>query len=289
MTLPSARVVADSVSADGARVTTVEATMHRFVLAELNTHRVFSRNSASSRAIPVARQIERVLADPAMPIEFGGKQAGMQAGPPLVRDALDAAQAAWLAARDAAVDAARQLDALGVHKQVANRVLEPFMWHTVIITATDWDGFWLQRCSPLAQPEIRTVADAMRDAVEASDPQSVATGDWHLPFILDVDRTEVTDVDVLRKISAARCGRVSYLNHEGRRDLDDDLRLFQRFVDAQPAHASPLEHVATPADSRRPSAGNLRGWIQLRHLVLSSRAWRGPRGSRGCTCRRSPS
>ena len=269
MTFPSARVVADSVSADGARVTTVEATMHRFVLAELNTHRVFSRNSASSRAIPVARQVERVLADPAVPIEFGAKQAGMQAGPPLVRGARDAARDAWLAARDAAVDAARQLDALGVHKQVANRVLEPFMWHTVIITATDWDGFWLQRCSPLAQPEIRAVADAMRAAVEASEPESVATGDWHLPFILAVDRNEVTDVDVLRKISAARCGRVSYLNHEGRRDLDDDLRLFQRFVDAQPAHASPLEHVATPAGSRRPSAGNLRGWTQLRHLVLS--------------------
>jgi hypothetical protein len=269
MTLPSARVVADSVSADGARVTTVEATMHRFVLAELNTHRVFSRNSASSRAIPVARQIERVLTDPALPIEFGGKQAGMQAGPPLARDAHDAAQAVWLAARDAAVDAARQLDALGVHKQVANRVLEPFMWHTVIVTATDWDGFWLQRCSPLAQPEIRAVADAMRAAVEASAPRSIATGDWHLPFIADVDRTEVDDVDTLRKISAARCGRVSYLNHEGRRDLDDDLRLFQRFVDAQPAHASPLEHVATPAGSRQPSAGNLRGWTQLRHLVLS--------------------
>ena len=173
---PTARVVADSVSVDGARVTTVEATMHRFMLAELNTHRVFSRNSASSRAIPVARQIERVLDDPAMPVEFGGKQAGMQAGPPLEGDALDAARAAWLEARDAAVDSARRLADLGVHKQVVNRLLEPFMWHTVIVTATDWDGFWHQRCSPLAQPEIRIVADAMRDAFDASDAVAGGAG-----------------------------------------------------------------------------------------------------------------
>ena len=256
-------------SIDGARVTTVEATMHRFMLAELNTHRVFSRNSASSRAIPVARQIERVLDDPAMPVEFGGKQAGMQAGPPLEGGALEAARAAWLEARDAAVVSARRLADLGVHKQVVNRLLEPFMWHTVIVTATDWDGFWHQRCSPLAQPEIRIVADAMREAFDASTPSPVEPGDWHLPFITDVDRAEVPDLDVLRKISAARCGRVSYLNHAGRRDLDDDLHLYARFVEAQPAHASPLEHVATPADPGRSSAGNLRGWIQLRHLVLT--------------------
>jgi thymidylate synthase ThyX len=238
------------------------------MLAELNTHRVFSRNSASSRAIPVARQIERVIDDPAMPVEFGAKQAGMQAGPSLEGAALDAARAAWLDARDAAVASARQLAALGVHKQVVNRLLEPFMWHTVIVTATDWDGFWLQRCSPLAQPEIRIVADAMRDAFCGSTPSPVEPGEWHLPFITDADRSEVPDIDVLQKISAARCGRVSYLNHSGRRDLDDDLRLYSRFVDAQPAHASPLEHVATPADPGHAAAGNLRGWIQLRHLVL---------------------
>ncbi len=261
-------MVADSVSADGSRVTTVEATMHRFVLAELNTHRVFSRNSASSRAIPVARQIERVLVDPALPVEFGGRKSGMQAGPPLDDDARAAAEATWLTARDAAVDSARQLAALGVHKQVVNRLLEPFLWHTVIVTATDWEGFWLQRCSPLAQPEIRVVAEAMRDAVAGSVPRRVEPGSWHLPFIDDVDRAEVSDVDMLGQISAARCGRVSYLNHDGRRDLDDDVRLFRRFVDAQPAHASPLEHVATPAGSGQPSVGNLRGWTQLRHLVL---------------------
>lgn len=250
-------------------MTTIEATMHRFVLAELNTHRLFSRNSASSRAVPVARQIERVLNDPAMPVEFGAKKAGMQAGPALEGAARSEAEAAWLEARDHAVVAAQRLLAVGVHKQVANRLLEPFMWHTVIVSATDWDGFWHQRCSPLAQPEIRVVAEAMRDAMAGSVPETLAPGAWHLPYVQAEDRAEVDDPELLRRVSAARCGRVSYLNHDGQRDLDGDLRLYERFVGATPSHASPLEHVATPAVGPQPPAGNFRGWTQLRHLVLA--------------------
>lgn len=258
--------MADSVSPAGVRLTTVEATMHRFVLSELNTHRLFSRNSASSRAVPVAKQIASVLEDPAMPVEFGSRKAGMQAGPALEGEERVAAEAVWLEARDQAVAAAQRLLEIGVHKQVANRLLEPFLWHTVIVSATDWDGFWEQRCSPLAQPEIRVVAEAMRDAMAASTPVERAPGEWHLPYLTPEDRTEIGDEDVLRKVSAARCGRVSYLNHEGRRDLDDDLKLYDRFVGARPSHASPLEHVATPAAGGPPS--NFRGWTQLRHLVL---------------------
>ena len=232
---------------------------------------MFSRNSASSRAIPIAKQIERVLTDPALPLEYGSKRAGMQAGPPLDGDALIDAQQVWLAARDSAVAAAQELLRLGVHKQVANRLLEPFMWHTVIVSSTDWDGFWTQRCSPLAQPEIRVAAEAMRDAVRASTPIPRATGDWHLPYITDDDRVDAGHVhETLRRVSAARCGRVSYLTQDGRRDLNEDLELYDRFVTADPPHASPLEHVATPVpDSGAPQLGNLRGWLQLRHVALA--------------------
>jgi thymidylate synthase ThyX len=266
---PSATVIADSVSRSGDRLTTIEVHLHRFVLAELNTHRVFSRNSASSRAVPVARQIERVRDDPAIPVEFGSRRAGMQAGPPLVGTELDAARSVWLEARDSALAAAAELSRLGVHKQVVNRLLEPFMWHTVIVTATDWEGFWAQRCSPLAQPEIREAAEAMRQAVKASTPSLCPDGGWHLPYVHDQDRAEVGAAgEVLQRVSAARCARVSYLTHDGRRDLDEDLCLYERLVQAQPPHASPLEHVATP--TRAAHAGNLRGWQQLRHLVLTS-------------------
>lgn len=145
------------------------------------------------------------------------------------------------------------------------------MWHTVIVSATDWDGFWTQRCSPLAQPEIRAAAEAMRDAFEASTPIARASGDWHLPYITEDDRVEAAHAhETLRRVSAARCGRVSYLTQDGRRDLEEDLKLYDRFVSADPPHASPLEHVATPApttDSRQ--LGNLRGWLQLRHVALA--------------------
>lgn len=260
---PRASVIADSVSPAGVRLTTLEVTFHRFVLAEFNTHRVFSRNSASSRAIPVHKQIARLVDDPAIPVEFGSNQPGMQAGPALQGEDLEAARKSWLAARDEAVRSAEAMIDLGVHKQVANRILEPFMWHTVIVTATDWDGFWHQRCSPLAQPEIRVAADAMRAAYDASTPASVAAGGWHTPYIREEDGD--LDLETAKRVSAARCARVSYLTHDGRRDLEADLTLYDRLVTADPPHWSPLEHVATPSADDPP--GNFRGWAQLRHTV----------------------
>jgi thymidylate synthase ThyX len=266
-TTPNATVVADSLSPAGIRLTTVEVTLHRFVLAELNTHRVFSRNSASSRAIPVRKQLARVLDDPAVPVEFGANQRGMQAGEPLTGGDHDAALAAWLEARDHAVAAVERLQELGVHKQVTNRLLEPFMWHTVIVTATEWDGFWEQRCSPLAQPEIRVAAEAMRTAYDASTPAPLALGEWHTPYLREDDGD--LDAETARRVSAARCARVSYLTHDGRRDIDKDLELYERLVTARPPHWSPLEHVATPAAADETPLGNLRGWRQLRHEVVA--------------------
>lgn len=264
-TTPHAAVIADSTSAAGDRVTTIEVTLHRFVLAEMNTHRSFSRNAASSRAIPVATHLRRIVEDPAIPVEFGANQPGMQAGAPLQGEDHADALSTWLDARDAAVAAVERLASLGVHKQVSNRLLEPFMWVTVICTATDWQGFWDQRCSPLAQPEIRLAAEAMRAAYDASTPVSLGEGQWHTPYV----RSEESDLDegARRRIAAARCARVSYLTHDGRRDLDADEALYERLVTADPAHWSPLEHVARPLATDERPAGNLRGWRQLRHEV----------------------
>ena len=268
-TVPSARVVADSLSPDGVRLTTLEVTLHRFVLAELNTHRVFSRNSASSRAIPVHKQVARVAQDPALPVEFGANQRGMQAAAPLEGADAEQALAHWLAARDAAVEAAEALGELGVHKQVTNRLLEPFMWHTVIVSSTDWDGFWEQRCSPLAQPEIRVAAEAMRAVYDASEPAEVGLGGWHLPYV-DPEHDADLDDEQRTQVSAARCARVSYLTHDGVRDVARDLELYDRLVTARPPHWSPLEHVATPAAAGAAVPGNFRGWQQLRHLTVEA-------------------
>ncbi|HEX8689406.1 MAG TPA: FAD-dependent thymidylate synthase [Solirubrobacterales bacterium] len=294
-----AKVLADSISPAGYRLTTLEATFPRFVLAEFNTHRVFSRNSASSRAIPIVKQLKRVLEDPYVPIEFGSNKPGMQAGAPLEGEKREAAERQWLDARDDAVrrvlglvadpasaeaeaplDLLARLEAaqrdkswpedwLNVHKQVANRLLEPFMWHMVIVTATEWDNFWNLRCHPDAQPEIRLIAELMRAAMEASEPSELAGEEWHLPLVRPEDRGEGLSNEELLKISAGRCARVSYLTHAGKRDLHADIELHDRLLSS--GHMSPLEHPArplTPAELARGEwSGNFRGWLPYRKEV----------------------
>jgi thymidylate synthase ThyX len=304
-----AKVLADSRSPAGHRLTTLEATFPRFVLAEFNTHRAFSRNSASSRAIPIAKQLRRVLEDPYVPIEFGSNQPGMQAGPALTGGRKEAAEREWLRARDDAVrrvlglvtdpgvisadddppqilarveelirERAQPAEWLNVHKQVANRLLEPFMWHTVIVTATEWHNFWNLRCHPDAQPEIRLVAEAMRAAVEASEPADLAWDEWHLPLVRPEDREEAASVEDLVKVSVGRCARVSYLTHAGKRDLQADIDLHQRLLES--GHMSPLEHPAQPLSEAELRAGewsgNFRGWRPYRKLILGEENPLGP-------------
>lgn len=299
MSAPSAKVVADSVSPAGHRVTTLEVVLHRFVLAEFNTHRVFSRNSASSRAIPLRKQLERVRTDLAFPVSWPREQAGMQGGDELSEREQDHAKGVWWDHAAMAARRAELLGALGLHKSVANRLLEPFLWHTVVVTATAWENFFRQRCSPLAQPEIRAAAEAMRAALEASEPRQLQDGEWHLPYLdgdtaAEVTSSEPDSLALLPRISAARCARVSYLTQDGRRDYEEDLALYERLVAANPPHWSPLEHVARPwawntasywipPDTRDmfvgqrtaadvpgggigpvPKVGNLLGWRQLR-------------------------
>ncbi len=255
----SARVLLDSVAPNGVRLTTLEVTFPRFVLAEFNTHRQLSRNSASSRAVPTSKLIERVEHDPVLPLEWGRNKAGMSASDTLSDPEAEAAKAAWLQARDDAVKHAKQLQQLQVHKQELNRILEPFLWHTVIVTATEWENFFELRCAPNAQPEIRAAALRMREAMLESRPQLLAHGQWHTPLL---QRDEYgLEVETRKRVSAARCARVSYLTHEGKREVGKDLELYQRLKSDR--HLSPFEHVATPASDSAFHA-NFRGWVQMR-------------------------
>jgi len=242
----------------------MEVTFHRFVLAEFNTHRMFSRNSASSRAIPAHKLIERAQTDPAYPLVWPAEQKGMQGGEDLSMGAEGEVRYLWERQLAHAVYTAKELVRLGLHKSVVNRILEPFLWHTVIVTSTEWENFFRQRCSPLAQPEIRAAAELMEQEYRASTPKMVQFGRWHTPLI-QADEWGWTD-EKLCMVSAARCARVSHLTHEGVRDPAEDLSLFHRLVSADPGHWSPLEHVATPVDDHKYlQKGNLRGWAQLRH------------------------
>lgn len=267
-----AEVIADSVSPWGQRVTTEVVTFPRQILSEVNTHRSHSKSSASSRAVPVRKTLEQVKTDPFIPLRWQSAQAGMQGGAELVGWSAERAVAFWLEARDQAVWHAELLLDLGVHKTMPNRLLEPFAWHTAIVTATGdgWANLFAQRCSPLAEIHMEATANAMRAAYNASEPVKLDSGEWHLPYVDPGE--DMLPLEVCQKLSAARCARVSYLTHDGRRDQDADLALFGKLVTADPPHWSPLEHQATPAPLSGRQVGNLTGWTQLRH-VLSGEAW----------------
>jgi thymidylate synthase ThyX len=279
MTQPSAKIIADSISPDGARLTTMEVVMHRFVLAEFNTHRVFSRSSASSRAIPFHKIKSRVVTNGAYPVIWPKEKAGMQGGELMSSQDESICFDFWEKAKHNAEDLAEVLHERGLHKSLVNRLLEPFMWHTVIVTATEWDNFFWQRCHPDAQPEMKAAADAMQLEYYTNKPEEIPYGQWHTPFINEMDINEwdsrlgddePTKSEVLKKISVARCARVSYLNHDGTRESAKDLNLYEKLTQGQ--HWSPFEHVATPIyrgsdEQRHPTesfSGNFRGWKQFR-------------------------
>lgn len=271
MTQPSARIILDSISEDGHRLTTMEVVMHRFVLAEFNTHRKNSRNSASSRAVPVDKKLLEYIEDPAYPEVWASEKSGMQGGEELTgQDLFDAKRLfynvnAYTAAAIQVYLEDHPTRGSRLHKSLINRLLEPMLWHTAIVSATEWENFFSQRRDNLAQPEMSILANAMHQALEESIPTPLPYGRWHLPFISPEEKASL-HITTSQVISAARCARVSYLTHMGVRDIKEDVSLFGKLVRATPEHWSPLEHVATPSFV---GSGNFDGWAQLRHLTLS--------------------
>lgn len=299
----TARIIKDSCQEGGRnRLTTFVLRYPRFIHAEFMTHRVFSRNAASSRAIPVAKMIQAVIDDPAMPVWWGKNQAGMQAKEelsdddwdiisipgPVVESTRQQAKTRWLKARDTAVEHVQELVGLNLHKQIANRILEPWAHIEVIVTATNWSNFYALRNHPDAQPEIQELARLMLEAHENSVPEALKSGEWHLPYIKFEDRiaalgwsagNEPEAMAALRKVSAAKCARVSYLNHEGKATtLKEDFDMFDRLMGGDVKHASPTEHqarVPTEDDYEHVSSpvwpfkypSNLDGWVQHRKLI----------------------
>lgn len=292
-----ARIEKDSLSPDGVRLTTFVVTFPRIVLAEFNTHRMFSRNSASSRAIPVEKRIKMIEADPFIPEQFGKNQKGMQADEVLADDDSWRAASVWRNARDLACASAEVLAGLGVHKQLANRLLEPFCWNTVVVTATEWDNFFSLRCHKNAQPEIQKIALMMLELYVAGKPEQLQYGQWHLPFIYEEDEYTFSDQDPaalpraeIKMASAGRCARVSYLTHDGKRDPAKDVELAQSLL--KNGHMSPFEHIARPMtkdeisdyalmsglnggeDHIIPLCANFRGWVQMRKELPGEAVWK---------------
>lgn len=306
----SVRILADS-TAQGVRITTFEATFPRFILSEFNTHREFSRNSASSRAIPVERRIAQVRRTPFVPETFGKNQRGMQSTEALFDADAYAARESWLRAMEVCANEADYQRALGVHKQYANRLIELWGWHTVVVTATAWKNFFALRTHRAAQPEMQIIAKMMKEAYDASEPAPLIVGDWHLPYVtseelmmLEAFRPpageqqeawETLQLAMVKK-SVVSCAAVSYERQLTERTLE---QVAARHDDmTKNAHWSPFEHqakVASPEEIRKHALYKLVGdghpddthfvpvrignfsvpWLQYRKTFANEAEWQG--------------
>ena len=307
MKLATAVVIADSISDQGIRITTFQLRYWRAIHAELMTHRTFSRSAGSSRARPSKAIIEQVAHDPWGPIVWGLNEPGMQANNLADIDVEMQSLWSWRNIAKRAANSATVLLNLGLHKQIVNRVLEPFTYIDVVVTATDYANWFALRLDKDAQPEIQQLAQAMKDAMDASEPVLLSPGEWHLPYITDRDFNSVDNyllfngqnvcsqqrLELFKKISAARCARTSYKAFDGKvASIDDDLALFDKLMSGELKHSSPTEHQATPdieigsrnidpsTQTREDPYGlcesiwknpklhaNFRGWIQYRKTI----------------------
>lgn len=275
---PSAKIIADSVGYYGgamSRLTTIQLRYPRLVHSELMTHRVFSRNASSSRAIPVAKMIEQVRTDPAAPYVWTTNKPGMQGDVVTDPELIAKYDQIWIEAANQAADNAEVLMGEGLHKQVVNRILEPFQWISVIVTATEWANWFELRNHKDADPTIKRLAEVMLAAMEESEPKHLIAGEWHLPYVSKEEKSALP-IATLVKISAARCARVSYLTHDGAfPDVDKDIALYERLVGSRPLHASPIEHQARVINLNNDEIG-LNGnfsplWVQHRKLLETER------------------
>ena len=253
------KVICDSISKDKKRLTTFELRYPRFIHAEFMTHRVFSRNASSSRAKPIEKVIEEVRKDPAIPVRWGLNGKGMQDHGEMSPEGAALCEKIWLANRDATVRFVQKLLILKEvpHKQIANRLLEPWSHITVVCSGTSFANFFGQRLHKDADPTIQALAQAMWEAFKASTPKVLAAGMWHLPYIhqyewdvlglLPEEEKQDKILDLL-KVSVSRCARTSYRSFSGAKvvDFSEDLLLYNKLVGSVPMHASPAEHQATP-------------------------------------------
>lgn len=296
----TAKVVCDSLSPDGVRITTLEIEYPRFIHGEFMTHRSLSKNSSSSRAIPIQKMLDQIESNMAIPIYWGKNKSGMQAVEEVSK--FDEAKSVLNWERSFNYTKERVLDMvdIGLHKQVPNRLTEPFQMMKVVVTGTDWENFFNLRIHPDAQPEICMLAYKMYQAMQESKPISLKAGEWHLPFVNigwngsgDMayfnEKFDVIGLDDAIKISASCCAQVSYRNTD--MSLEKADKIFNMLIKSDVLHASCFEHLATPIRSQEGLingwdfgithqnkqgqlfSGNLRGWISYRQQLQDNTCW----------------
>lgn len=299
---PSAKVIAHSIAPNGEELITFEIELHKFIVAQNNTHKALSKNYQSSRAIPVLRQLEQIVNDPAMPVYYGKDQSGMIAGAELEGMELELAKMIILGMRDACVNGVKQLQKLGLAKESANRYIEPWMKTKGVITATrkGFEAFFRLRIHKAAQGEINVLARRMKEALDKSIPIELRYGEYHLPYsltktnvegniiIVDSKGNELSISDAI-KVSASCIAQVSYRRLDD--SLDKALKIYNMLdlpVDGkypeEPPHFSPTEHIAKVVDpdlyqaidyERSEISGNFNSFTfyQYRKALESGREW----------------
>lgn len=301
----TARVVADSINPWNSRLTTMVVTFPRYILAEFNTHRAFSRNSASSRAIPFKKMLKAVQTDTFSPLAWMKDHSGMQGTEYFsitdvdnfnvpISERLDEL---WIGARDAAISFAERMHALGATKQMVNRILEPYMWHTCIVTSSEWENFFAQRAHNAADIHIEELANKMLVALNESTPRKIVPGDWHIPFQADIFRdpnfltymtnyftkkgillTHQSPSQTLREsqaiaveVATAKCARASYITFDADKSIEEQVELHAKLKAGNPKHMSPFEHSALCGEERSSAIasnfGSYNGWIQYRKMI----------------------
>jgi hypothetical protein len=262
----NAKIICDSIAKNGKRLTTFELEYPRFIHSEFMTHRMLSKNSASSRAIPLKTMLGLVWNTPASPIHWGKNQSGMQAAEQLFGARLFLAKSLWNISGKVACIFAWLVGKAGIHKQISNRIIEPWSHIKVVASATDWDNFFNLRNHKDAQPEIHELARQMWDLYKNGKPKLLNEGEWHLPYVeTDFAGKFGGGLEEAKKLSSSLCAQLSYRRFD--ESIGKALKIYDRLVKSEPIHASPFEHQATPHENENYVSGNFRGWKQYRQEI----------------------
>lgn len=265
----SAQIIKDSINPASVRLTTAIWIYPKYFHGEIMTHRALSKNASSSRAIPTTKMLDWVASEPAMPLTWPKNQSGMQAVEELSEPEQLACENEIFRMRRECMIGVRALNSWGLHKQNANRYLEPWLHMTTLISGTDWANFFALRVHKMAQPEFQRLAYLMLKGYVASEPEPLAEGQWHLPFSEHLP-DDLVDIGSALRICSGRCARVSYKNQDGNYSTDDDTRIHDRLVAQVPGHWTPLEHCAMARSDNgykclvTGTTSNFRGWTQYR-------------------------
>jgi thymidylate synthase ThyX len=262
---PQAVILADSLNAEtGDRWVTFEiSNFPKVLLQELNTHRMLSRNAASSRAMPIAKVIERVKQNPYIPT-FRENQRGMVGKVIHDQERWHKAEQIYRRALESAIHYAEQMAEINIHKEAVNRLLEPFMTVPVIISGTEWQNFFRLRTSPDATPDFQATALLLQELYHSNIPKTLQAGELHCIYAEHIpDDLPIGD---RLKVMSARAARISYRNHGTNHiDIQKDLELAENLI--RDGHLSPLEHIGwalSKEQALRLNTRNYQGFLSFR-------------------------